>query len=186
VKGAIEDYHLPWGHPQLVKGARSANARLDSAQGCFMANSAAREYADAREAGAAMGLGTGRRPILRPGAEERTYFIGIFPTGVFQTRINHVLQGLFLPDGPENTRVVLNIYYAAEAAIDPAFAQTRRELFEEWQLIFEQDTPFVRYVHESYKRRDKAGIETRFSPFWESNVLAFQRSVVEVLRGERL
>jgi hypothetical protein len=40
----------------------------------------------------------------------------------------------------------------------------------------------VRDVHDNYMRRDDAGIETRVAPFWESNVLQFQRNVVECLR----
>ena len=181
VEGAVEEYHIPFGHSQLYRGVRRAHSRLDAAPRSFLCASNAREYADRRDSGVAMGLTAELPRILPPEVEQRTHFVNIIPTGILQTRVNHVLQGLFLPDGPERTRLVVNHYYAGGAATDPAYAGSREELVREWKLIFEQDIPFVRFVHENYQRRDAAGIETRFSPFWEANVLAFQRDVVEVL-----
>jgi phenylpropionate dioxygenase-like ring-hydroxylating dioxygenase large terminal subunit len=180
VEGAIEDYHLPYVHPQIMKGVRQANARTHAVPGCFMATSAARDAGDRTEA-TTTAFAAGLPPLLRPGAEARTQFIGIFPTGMTQTRANHLLQGLLLPDGPERTRVVMNHYYAGEAATDPALQDARQALLEEWKLVFEQDRPFVRGVHENYRRRDDAGIASCFSPFWDSAILQFQRSVVETL-----
>ena len=67
-------------------------------------------------------------------------------------------------------------------ATDPAHAAARAKLVDEWKLLFEQDIPFVHNVHQNYKTRDRAGIDCRFSPYWETNVLAFQQSIVEALR----
>lgn len=182
VEGAIEDYHLTWGHPQIVQGARENNPRLDNADRVFFANSSARAYRDAKkDAGAVMGHDSRFPALLDPDAEQRTYFMSLFPTGCFQTRHNQVLQGLMLPDGAENTKVVFRHYFGGEAATDPALEEERRRQEAEWRLVFEQDIPFVRSVHENYKRRDAAGIETRFSPLWEANVQRFQQTVVETL-----
>jgi choline monooxygenase len=184
VEGAIEDYHLTWGHPQIVQGARENNPRLHNADRVFFANSSARAYRDAKkDAGAVMGHDSRFPALLDPKAEQRTYFMSLFPTGCFQTRHNQVLQGLMLPDGAENTKVVFRHYYGGDAATDPALEEERRRQEAQWRLVFEQDIPFVRSVHENYKRRDAAGIETRFSPLWEANVQRFQQTVVETLDG---
>lgn len=184
VEGAIEDYHLTWGHPQIVQGARENNPRLHHADRVFFANSSARAYRDAKaEAGAVMGHDSPFPPLLAPEAEQRTYFMNLFPTGCFQTRHNQVLQGLMLPDGSENTKLRFRHYYGGPSATDPALEDERRRQEAEWRLVFEQDIPFVRQVHENYKRRDEAGIDTRFAPLWEANVQRFQQTVVETLRG---
>ncbi|MDA0702205.1 MAG: aromatic ring-hydroxylating dioxygenase subunit alpha, partial [Proteobacteria bacterium] len=70
VEGAIEDYHLTWGHPQIVQGARENNPRLDNADRVFFANSSARAYRDAKkDAGAVMGHDSRFPALLDPGAE---------------------------------------------------------------------------------------------------------------------
>ena len=37
IEGGIEDYHVPWGHPQVTRGMQSRSGRIDSAPGCFAA-----------------------------------------------------------------------------------------------------------------------------------------------------
>ena len=117
-----------------------------------------------------------------PGVEQRTHFINLFPTGVVQTRVEDIRLGLFVPEGPERTKVIIRHYYKGDAATDPKFAAIRETNHTEWKFLYEQDIPFVSNVQETYAIRDAAGIETRFAPFWESNIHAFQRDVVGVLR----
>ena len=59
VEGAIEDYHIPIGHPRLMQSVRSHNARLYYADACFYATSAAREYYDAAATNPIVGAGSG-------------------------------------------------------------------------------------------------------------------------------
>ena len=44
-----------------------------------------------------------------------------------------------------------------------------------------QDHDFVAAVQRNVFARDAAGIDTRFSPYWEPAVLEFQRLVVDVM-----
>ena len=87
-----------------------------------------------------------------------------------------------LPDGAARTQLRFNAYFKGEAATDPRLTELRAQATAAWKLVLEQDIDFVRDVHENYMRRDDAGIETRVAPFWESNVLQFQRNIVECLR----
>jgi choline monooxygenase len=41
VEGAIENYHLPYGHPQLLEGGKAVNSLSHAGEGCFMAVSSA-------------------------------------------------------------------------------------------------------------------------------------------------
>ena len=187
VEGAIEDYHIPVGHPQIVQAVRANHPRLDYADGCFYSNSTGREYHDQDRATIMAGAhedDDGPRKIPYDGSDtrRRTYFMSLFPTGMFQMHGDNAVQGLFLPDGPERTRLVFKHYYMAEHAVDPAYRAHRRSVMQAWQEVFAQDIPFVRAVAETYKMRDRAGIDTRFSPFWESNVHRFQQAVIGALR----
>ena len=94
--------------------------------------------------------------------EATTYIGSLFPTGFIQTFPNHVTFGLMTPDGWNRTRIVLYFYYPGESATDPALAEERARMEKEWDLVFTQDDPFVRNVHDNLKVRDQAGIRHRF------------------------
>ena len=173
IEGAIEDYHLPVGHPQIEQGVVRENARLDYAEGVFYCNSTAREFASEQSSTILTNLNSGLPTIPYKGSElhRRTFFINVFPTGLLQVLGDNVVQGLFLPLGPEKTRLVFNHFYVGAAE----FATEREAIKAACQLVFEQDIPFVEQVHENYKLRDAAGVDTRFSPFWEANIQRFQQ-----------
>ena len=184
VEGAIEDYHLPYIHGQLVRGELEARPRLDYADGCFFANSSVREYRDNRAAGEAVALTSGLPSILRDegDVEPRTFVVSVFPTGFITSRTNYMWLWLILPEAADRTRVDMRHYYKGDAATDPALAEVRRKLLDEWRLVLEQDVPLIGNVQANMERPGEAGIRTRFSPYWESNVQRFQQSVVDVLR----
>src|ERR1051326_8692650 len=187
-KGAVErtldEYHIPFLHPQLMAGVRHNNNANGHADGCYMMTSNARIYGDTREAGTARGYGQNFPKILREGAPEpRSHFIVLFPMGALQTRPNHALLGLFMPEGPDRTRITFVHYYPATTANDPTFAPARQEMVQSWKQVFEQDVPIARYVHRNHKLRDHVGLGTRMAPAWEDGVASFYRSLVAVMRG---
>ena len=185
VEGALEEYHIPFGHPQHVRGVRKDEPDVAHAGCTYMATTSARQYQDNRDAAASTGLTEAIPPLPRrlPSGVARHFFINIFPTGAMDVRGNRAAQGLFLPDGPERTNIVLGIYYRGTAATDPAVAAVRSRTTEEFRLVFEQDIDFVRGVHENAKLRDAAGLDTCFVPYWEGSVQRFQQAVIEVLKG---
>ena len=184
VEGTLDEYHIPFGHPQTVHGVYDDKPGVAHAGCTYMATSNTRQYRDAEEASAGVGLNDAIPPIprRRPSYEERTYFINIFPTGVMDVRGNRAVQGLFLPDGPERTDIVFGLYYRGADATDPAVAAVRSRTTEEFRRVFEQDIDFVRGVHENAKQRDAARLDTRFVPYWEGSVQRFQQAVMELLR----
>ena len=180
VEGALENYHLAFGHPQLVEGAADWNERAAWSGRCYMAITSSRAHKKTSEQ-AETASALPAIPLRRSTDEEVSYFMNIFPTGGLTTRADHYVLGLLLPDGPNRTIVHMIQYYVGDAATDPAFKETRDALVADWKIVFEQDIPFVRYVHENYKVRDASGISTRFTPRWEGSVHHFQKTVVEVL-----
>jgi choline monooxygenase len=183
VETTLDEYHIPFLHPQLMAGVRQNNNANGYADGCYMMTSNARIYGDMREAGTAMGYGQSFPKILREGAPEpRSHFIVLFPMGALQTRPNHALLGLFLPEGPDRTRITFVHYYPGATATDPAFAPARQEMVQSWKHVFEQDVPIARHVHRNHELRDHAGLGTRMVPAWEEGVASFYRSVIAVMR----
>lgn len=184
IEGAIEDYHLPFGHPQVALAATKTNPELDYANRCFYANSTRREFARADDESPATGdqLGMPTIPFDGDDDKRRTFFMNVFPTGMFQMHHHNAVQGLILPSGPDKTRLLFNHYYVGDAAEDPRYEEQRNVVTAAWQEVFEQDIPFVHYVHQNYLMRDAAGIDTRFAAVWEANIHEFQKTVVDVIR----
>ena len=184
VEGAIEDYHLPLVHPEMVQSELESHPRLDYAPGCFFANSSVREYEDDNISGEAAALESVLPRVMRTGASEcRTFVISVFPTGFITTRTNHLVVFLVLPDGYRRTRLDFRHYFKGDAA--RRFIDLRRDMLTYWQRVFEQDLPLVGALQNNMERVGDIGVRARFSPFWESNVLQFQRSVVAgVAAGE--
>lgn len=187
VEGALEEYHIPFGHPQHVRNVRGDNPGVIHAGRTYMGTFNARRYRDRHDAAASAGLDEAIPPLPRrqPSDEERAYSMNIFPTGHMDLRGNRANLGLFLPDGSERTDIVLGMYYRGTAATEPAYAALRSRAAAEMRRVFEQDIEFARHVHENAEPRDAAGIDTSFVPFWEGSVQRFQQAVVEVLRGDR-
>ena len=52
---------------------------------------------------------------------------------------------------------------------------------EMWGQVIRQDFPFVIGTQATVEARDRAGIRTRFSPYWEEPVLRFQRMVLDAI-----
>jgi choline monooxygenase len=184
VETTLDEYHIPFLHPQLMAGVRRNNNANGHADGCYMMTSNARIYDNTRKAGTAMGYGQGFPRILKERAPEpRSHFIVLFPTGALQTRPNHALLGLFMPEGPDRTRITFVHYYAGTTATDPAFAPARQEMVQSWKEVFEQDVPIARDVYRNHKLRDHVGLATRMTPAWEEGVASFYRSLLAVMGG---
>jgi choline monooxygenase len=184
VEGAIEDYHLPWGHPELMQGVVRRNARVDFAGRCFAAVSGRFEY----PAGEGPVLTRLKRsmpsmPVEPPAEPDRYFIVNLFPVGLMTLRADTMMLGLFTPDGPERTRLVFHHYFAGDAASDPAFAQQRREILDNLAFVAEQDIGYVKGVQSNLATRDRLDFPTRFSPYWEGAVQHFQKMVVETIRG---
>ena len=165
VEGAIEDYHLPWGHPELMTNVVQRNARVDFAERCFAAVSGRFEY----PAGAGPVLTRLKRampsmPVKAPAEAERYFVINLFPVGLMTLRADTVMLGLFTPDGPDRTRLVFHHYFAGEAASDPSRAQQRQEIMDNLAYVAEQDIGYVKGVQSNLATRDRLDFPTRFCP----------------------
>lgn len=180
VESAIEDYHLPWGHPELMAGVASRGADIRVGGDCFSATTARAVYAAEPDP---TSLRAQSLPLLNraDGVDPKlSHVINVFPVGLMAVLPDHALLGLCLPDGPDRTRLEFHYYVTKEGA-GPDYAEARARLVEGWAHVALQDLEFVRGVQENAAIRDLAGVGTIFSPYWEGAVHHFQKTVLAVM-----
>lgn len=181
-EGFIEDYHLPFGHPQMDPH------QFRNTTPCA---------ADNVYAGGWMNLGEDDEaaaapppmspddlpPILTKSGQpsSRMLVLTLFPTGMILLGVDELMVGLLMPDGPCRTKVQLNCYYRGEAAISSAAKAGRERNLAMWTEVIRQDFPFVIGTQATVAARDRAGIRTRFSPYWEEPVYRFQQMVLDAI-----
>ncbi|MBT0670277.1 aromatic ring-hydroxylating dioxygenase subunit alpha [Novosphingobium profundi] len=181
MEAGIEDYHLPFGHPQLEAHLfRNVEpcVHLPVYTGGKVDVSAAHDQDSGTRAW------TARLPDLltkegKPLPE--LYSLCLFPTAVLLVTSDHVMLGTLLPDGPDRTRMDISLYYQGSAASDPALAGARQGNLEMWQGVIPQDKPFMEAAQATLKARDEAGIAPILSPYWEGGVRGFQQMVLDAV-----
>ena len=181
IEGGIEDYHVPWGHPQVIRGMKSRSGRIDTAPGCFAATTSTWVYKEGQAPTRYKNDHIPSIPGIDPEMPPQSQIISLFPTGVIGVMSDHMMLGQIMPMGWDQTLLRFQYYFVGDAATDRDCAEARGDIIDGWTEIVMQDVPFVRNVHDMYKVRDEVAIKTRFSPHWEGAVLHFQRMVVETL-----
>lgn len=181
MEAGIEDYHLPFGHPQL-EAHLFRNVEACVHRPVFAGGKVDVSAAQAQDSGAR--AWTARLPDLltRDGKPlPELYSLCLFPTAVLLITADHVMLGTLLPDGPDRTRMDISLYYQGSAATDPALAGARRGNLEMWQGVIPQDKPFMEAAQATLGARDRAGIAPILSPYWEGGVRGFQQMVLDAL-----
>ena len=194
-EGGIEDYHLPFGHPQL-QAHKFRNTNPCFADGVYTGGwidlsgadepapaTPARTQAQAQAQAQARPPEVGLPPILtregRPST--RMLVINLFPTGTILVESDHLMVGVLLPDGPSKTKVELHFYFKGDAATSAEAQPARERRLAMWREVIPQDFPFVIGTQSTIAARDAAGIRQRFSPYWELPLLYFQRMVLDAV-----
>jgi choline monooxygenase len=189
LEGGIEEYHLPWGHPQTMVGVVDCQDEPMIHGSVYTGTYYLPKFRDddqhiAQFAPATLPSLRSRFTDERP-AKDSLYVLNVFPSAIIGLNADHILYALFLPDGSTKTRLVFNYYFHPGAAA-PEHEAIRRATVDAWALIAPQDDDYVRYVHENMRASEAAGIRPRFSPFWEASVQHFQKIVIDTIqRAER-
>ena len=188
VEGALENYHLPRLHSQVHQGKRPEVNRTELASQCFycMVSEWEHHVSGRRRVADDSVAQLPTLPVLEGmnDADGRSnFFLNIFPTGVMGFTSDHLYAGVWLPDGPARTHLRFHYYFVGDAASDPGLSASRQHVIDSMQEVFEQDAPVAKAVQDRAARRDELGLRTRFSPYWETAVLQFQRDVVAALES---
>lgn len=183
IEGGIEDYHLPFGHPQL-KAHISRNTTPCFADGVYVGGWVDIGLQSDNAGSLQTDAANGRLPRLLTRECQpfpKTMVLNLFPTGMILLGTDNLKIGMLLPDGPARTKVELHLYYTGDAATSPDYQGAREAKLDRWRQVLPQDSPFIEGAQATIRARDVAGIRTRFSPYWEQTVLRFQRMVLDAL-----
>ncbi len=182
-ESGIEDYHLPFGHPQL-EAHLSRNTTPYAAAGVFAGGAVSMGRATPDPHASDPRAALTPLPKLRSRSGKPTlenYVFNVFPTGTVLITDDHVMLGMLLPDGPASTKVELHLYYDGDAAHGPGHEAARAQSLARWREVLPQDFQFIEGTQATIDARDAAGIRTRFSPYWEEPVQRFQQMVLDTV-----
>lgn len=192
-EGGVEDYHIPWIHPDL--GAHSGTYTIEPNGGQTYVGISSRRLLNNPEDKRGEGFrGTGKKgdlPIFphlaatlpddRLGFETLLLFVP--PSAVVAVLANHLATRLFVPVAVDRTIHRIAPMFVADGAHNPAFESERAAVVQGWRRVAEEDAPLVRQLQKQHRLRTELDIPTRFSPYWEPAVLRFQQLVIEQLRA---
>ena len=180
-EGGIEDYHLPFGHPQL-NAHLYRNTTPYSAPGVYAGGGIMVDTPDVEERAWNAHL---PNLVTREGQPLPELFVfNVFPTGTVLISPDHLMIGMLLPTGASETIVDLHLYFDGDAATCEDLAEARSGVLEMWRGVVPQDFPFIVGTQATIMSRDAAGIRTRFSPYWEQAVFNFQKMVLKAVLDE--
>ncbi len=183
IEAAVEDYHIPWVHPQMVM---TAVFRPEMGGRCYVGLSNRRLVAEARNRHVTESVADELPvfPHLRDATELETGVFVLVPTAVLVLWPHHAVTRLYLPEGHARTRTRTVFHLIGDAATHPKYAPAREQIREAWLRIGQQDAAYVAEVQHMSRVRGELGVATRFSPYWEPAVHHFQKLVVEALNGK--
>ena len=180
VESGIEDYHLPFLHPTLTNGAfRGDRSVMESDEDVYFC------CCEVSRSQWSKGRGDKHLPALPiiPGLQGEDafslFFLNLFPTAVIGLVPDSLYVGIWLPDGHDKTKLSFHHYCAGQSAMDEKYQPTRDNIIDAVKSIFAQDSPILETVQRQAASRDEFRVESRFSPFWETLVHGFQKSVIK-------
>ena len=192
IEGGIEDYHLPWIHPQLGPHRGTFTPEWDET-GCYVGFSSQRPIAKETEAiyGSPREVGDGL-PVfphmcaspLQDNLDHPGAIFMVPPSAVFAIMSDHVVTTLLIPTGLDRTEQKRSFLYIGQAATSKEYAMAREAICESWVSVGEQDIDLARTLQRTHRLRHEAGIETRFSPHWEPAVHHFQKMIIDQILAQ--
>ena len=180
LESGIEDYHLPFLHPTITDGpVRSDRSVIEDVDEVFfLCGEVSRsQWAEGRGGDNLPALPT--IPGLKGDDAVTLFFANLFPFAVMGMSPDSLYFGIWLPDGPHRTSLTFHHYFVAEGATDPALEPTRSHIMKSVQEVISQDVPIVAAAQARAAERDALDISQRFSPYWETLVHGFQKSVIK-------
>jgi choline monooxygenase len=181
VEGGIEDYHLQFVHPQLLRDAKDFDSKPhklgDDFFGLLSKQTKRLNPADIPP-----------EPLPEfPGmpAEARSAggFFVMFPNFGMNIRTTYIRVYFLTPEAPDRTRGRSQLLALPEALGDARYQPMVDRLRGMWTRVWDEDAPICAAVQKSAEIRDRVGSPTRFVAGWEDSVRNFQLKVVETINS---
>jgi choline monooxygenase len=185
IETGIEDYHLPFIHSTLNYNESYTDENGGDAYQGFTAVWPMETFRV--RAGDDAGDQSDELPLFPTYAGKETGESGIFflyPTGQLTIGANHIRLTTLNPVAADKTILRHSFYYCGDAATDPTFAGTRKEVRDFWEMVGNEDDDLMRVMQSTTRAREEAGVYGSYSPRWERNLHAFHQHLAR--RYERV
>lgn len=174
VENFLERYHLPFVHPAL-----NAYSSFDSTfvvlDPPLCVGSGSNSYTPPDVAG----LPLPRFPGAAGQALSRAEYLSVFPNLLIGLHADHFYAFFMLPQNADQTAERFEFFFVGEGATAPAHVESRAALMERRRITNCEDIAIVERMQRGCASPGFCG--ARFSPFFETATLAFQRSWLAAL-----
>ena len=170
VENFIDIYHIPYVHPGL-------NRYLPMQEHYFV-KEGEHVVGEGSAAYAPRDAGAGRLPEFPDLDDEQAATIealSVFPNLLITVFSDNLRVILVEPTGPESCRERVEIFFAGEAALDPALAAERDAVVGRFPVFNREDVDIVERLQQNFA--SAAFERAHFSEFFDGNVHHFQRMV---------
>ena len=192
LEGGLEDYHLPWVHPQLGASAGTFVPEWDES-GCYVGFTNCRPVKN-RPGGGELPNTVKRLPIFphlrsdipygEMGNEGMIFMLP--PTAVVAVMEDHVVLTVLAPQTLSQTEQRRSFLYIGDAAVSDEMQSNRDAVCNSWLEVGQQDAHLAGVLQKQHKLRSDIATPVRFSPHWESAVHHFQKMVIAHLLKRNL
>jgi choline monooxygenase len=186
VEGGIEDYHIPFVHPQLGPGGKFfAEFGDDSHVGIYCRRTVEdgkKRFIDTAQA--AIKPLPSYPHVPESGEVEASLILLMFPNLFMATVLDHTTVSIIVPKDAGNTLYRRRFRLVEPAATGADYEGTRARLLEGWISVTGQDGPIWGDVQKLMAQRAELGFRSAFSAHWESAIHEFQRKVAYKVLGE--
>ena len=187
MEGGIEDYHVPWIHPQMGTYGGTFTPEFDD-QDVYVGFSsrADSQRTGTREIDTEKSLALFSNTIDNlpdDGLGPEQIILMIPPSAVISVAPNHVMTAVLQPERKDLTIQRRCFHFLGASATAPDKKPTRQKVRDSWVAVGAQDEPLAKALQAQHRRREELGIPTRFSPYWEEAVHHFQKMIVRRIQA---
>jgi choline monooxygenase len=179
LEGGLEGYHLPFVHPALEQPPMY---EITIGGNCFI--DTAGTLTKYKRIGAKEGQ-LPPFPLLKAAIEaealgERLPYSLNFtlPTAIVAAWPDHLMISLVRPVSLNKTTLRRRFYFLGNNFKNPAYAEARESLVALHDNVAREDLDYSAEVNRLARLRDEIHLDTRFAPYWEGAVRAFQQYIL--------
>lgn len=172
-------YHVFLVHPALNQSMTKDARKSMLTMGRHLMNEYWFEEAGRGGAGDKSGLGMSLVPGITPEGQNRAAYTAMFPNTALNVYPSNAQFVQFEPLGAGRTRMHMWFYFVPEDVGNPAFKETRDNLYREWDLLNREDEDICRRLQEG--RLCDAYDGGRLAPYWDQGTVHFHKQIAEVM-----
>ncbi|MBT6202616.1 MAG: aromatic ring-hydroxylating dioxygenase subunit alpha [Alphaproteobacteria bacterium] len=179
VENYCDFYHVFLVHPALHQSMSKETRKSMQCMGRHLMNDYWFDTESRGGLGDKSAVGMNLIPGLKPEYAGKQVYSAIFPNMAVNVYPSNAQCVLFEPVSPGKTRMHMWFYFVDGDHTNPAFADERDNLYQEWAALNAEDEGICRRLQEG--RMCDAYDGGRLAPYWDQGTIHFHRQLAEVM-----